>query len=121
MTDFYDCFVEVVQECLAEFDCRIVKIKLVRHSAAVMNTTTAELDPQTETDIEVSGVTVPYAKTLIDGSTIQEGDIRLVIDSQQEPQQADDVIIDGDSYGIVSNTIFNAGGVVLGYDLQVRR
>lgn len=121
MTNFYDCFVDVVIECLAEFDCRTPKIKLIRKTEAIMNTVTRELDPQTVSEIEVTGVTVPYDQKLIDGTTILSSDIRLIIDSQQEPQQADDVIIDNISSGIISISPFNAGGVVLGYELQVRR
>ena len=121
MTSFYDCFDDVVQEMLAEFDCRSTSIYLVRHSSRTMNPVTRELDAGSTANLDVVGVTVPYKQTQIDGTTIQAKDIRLVIDSQQAPQADDDVVIDGDSFGIVDIKTFNAGGAVLGYDLQVRR
>lgn len=121
MSEFYSDLDDIMKECLADFDCRTAKLILVRHIGRVMNATTRELDVGSDVEIEFTGITIPLGKNLIDGTAILEGDIRVVMDSDITPIQGDDVKIDGDNYGIVRITPFNAGGVVLGYDLQVRR
>jgi len=119
--DFYDCFDDVMKECLAEFDCRSPKIKLIRHSGRTMNSVTREMDAGTTAEIEVTGVTVPYNNNQIDGVTVQANDRRLVIDSQQEPQIDDDVLIDTENFAIIAIETYNPGGQKIGYSLQLRR
>ena len=121
MSNFYSDLSVIMKECLAEFDCRTTKMRLVRHSGRVMNPVTRELDAGTETEIEVTGITIPFSKSQIDGSAILDGDIRVILDEDTDPQEDDDILIDGDNYSIVSKTTFRAGGVLLGFDLVVRR
>ena len=120
MSSFYDCFDDVMRECLAEFDERTPSIKLVRTTGRTMNPVTCELDAGTESEIDIVGVTVPYNNAQVDGTTIQTRDRRLVIDSQQAPLHDDKVLLDGAKFSIVNIQTFNPGGQIIGYELQLR-
>ena len=121
MSDYYDCFVDMVIECLEEADCRATPIQLTRYTGRVMNATTCELEPGTTSTIDLNAVTAPYQESMIDGTTRQEGDIAVIADSQQAPEVDDEVNIDGQSYGIIATEQINPGGVVIAYIMQVRR
>lgn len=121
MTDFYSDLDTIFQECVADFDCRQTKITLQRFAAGSMNTVTREFDKGAQTDIEITAFTIPFSKAVIDGQSILKGDVRVIMDKQTTPEQEDNVVIDGDNYGIINITPFNAGGVVLGHEIQVRR
>lgn len=120
MSGFYSDLDQIFRECISEFDQRITKLTLVRKVSAGMNPATREYEEGTPVEVIVNGITIPFAKRLVDGTAIQNGDIRVILDSIEKPEGSDSILIDGNSYGIVSVVDFNAGGVVIGYDLQVR-
>lgn len=121
MTAFYSDLEQIFTECMADLDCRQTKLTLQRLAAGVMNPVTREFDKGTQTDIDITAFTIPFSKTVIDGQSILKGDVRVIMDNQTTPEQEDNVVIDGDNYSIISITPFNAGGIVLGHEIQVRR
>lgn len=117
---FYDCFDEVMKECLAEFDERSPKIKLIRTTGNVMNPATRKLDAGTEAEVDLTGVTVPYTNSQIDGTTQQQNERTLIIDSNQKPSYDDKVLLDEIRFSIISIELYNPGGQIIGYRLQLR-
>lgn len=114
----YDDLQDAVNELLGEFDQRTTKIKIVRNSGGGVSATTGLYVDGTETEYELTGIVSPYAKS---GDSIKSGDLRLSITSDVEPLSNDSIVIDGNSYSIISINKVNPGGTTLMYILQVRR
>jgi hypothetical protein len=121
MTGFYDDLDAIMQECLADFDCRTQKLQLVGKSSKQMNPITREFEFTEAVPVEITAITLPVNKSVIDGESIFVGDIRVIMDKKQQPQKDDNIIIDGENYAFVQIDTFNAGGVLLGFDCVVRR
>ena len=67
------------------------------------------------------GVVNQYDQSEIDGETIQQGDLRLVLEkTSQRPVIDNTVLIDGDDYRIVDVSISSPGGIDLVYFCQLR-
>jgi primase-polymerase (primpol)-like protein len=77
------------------------KIKIVRPGAKTWNPTLGAYEFGPPSEIPVTGVTVPYATNLINGTTIQASDVRLVITNDVEPLMDDKVLVDGKQYSVV--------------------
>jgi hypothetical protein len=110
---------KTAERLLNKYDCR-KSIKFVRNNGSI-NPSTGEFDQSSGQEITVNGVTSTYADRLINETTVLTGDIRLAIDSNVEPKQSDDVLIDGDQYSIIAIDKKNAGGIVVSYILQLRK
>jgi len=121
MTSFYNDLSEIMNECIDTFDCRTTPVQLIRKGAKTRNPVTLDYEIGSETAIDVTCFTIPLNKPLIDGVAIVEGDVGLVLKSDVAPEKDDNVLIDGSNYSIVAIETMNAGGVLLGYKLQVRR
>ena len=69
-----------------------------------------------------SGVAFNYNKAEIDGSTIQSGDLRLIVEAvETEPRPGDKVAIGGVDYHVVSVVVSSPAGTPTHYETQVRR
>ena len=121
MTDFYSDLDQIMQECLADFDCRTQKLQLIGKTSKQMNPVTREFEFVEAAPVEITAITLPVNKSVIDGETVFADDIRVIMDKQIKPEVDDNVLIDGDNCAFVQIATFNAGGVVLGYDCVVRR
>lgn len=95
-----------------------VEIQIIRTTGtnmvdgeAVKGTTSPEL---------LSGVISPIAKSLVNGTTIQEGDFIATITYLTEPKMSDVFIIDGQNYQVVAIEKFKPSATVLAYKVQLR-
>lgn len=113
----------VADRLLDKFDERTQKIQLKRNSSAVWDEDLAEDVITDGAILDLTGVAVPYVQGLIDGTTIQNGDIKLTITKDVEPNAQDKVILDGVEYSIISITPFAYTGkdLTIAYALQLRR
>ena len=116
---------DVATDLLTEFDERPVggKIQLQKNSVAVWDPVLAEEVITQGALIDLVGVAVPYSQGLVDGSTIQSGDIKLTVTMGTEPLAQDKVILDSVEYSIISITPFAYTGkpLTIAYSIQIRR
>lgn len=115
----------VANKLLTKFDERPVngKIQLIKNSTAVWDPVLAE-DVITEGEaLDLTGVAVPYSQSMIDGTTIQSGDIKLTITNGVEPEQQDKILLDGVQYSIITIQPFAYTGedLTIAYAIQIRR
>ena len=116
---------QVATDLLGEFDERPVsdKIQLKRNSVAVWDPTLVEDVITPGATIDLTGVAVPYSQGLVDGTTIQSGDIKLTVTMATEPLAQDKVILDGAEHSIISIVPFAFTGkpLTIAYAIQIRR
>jgi len=97
-------------------------VALVRLTQA---TPTNPWDPpaQTEATYQGKGLLLSYAAHLVDGTTIQAGDVKLILaaDIESAPVAGDFVDVKTERYRVVRSEPYQPGGEVLYYDLQLRR
>ena len=67
------------------------------------------------------GAAFSYNKSEIDGTIIQKGDIRFVMEATTEPQSDDTTIIDSIIYRVMSVKPTNPAGTAVIYEAQLRR
>lgn len=72
--------------------------------------------------LSLTGVVVPYSTSLINGTAIQSGDIKLSITNAVEPLMGDKVYIDGKEYSIVSivPVAYTGKDLTINYFVQIR-
>lgn len=122
-SDLYDCLQQVATDLLTEFDCRFgtpSPITVTRNTGSI-NGATGEFDPGTGATLTIIGVTVPWDTDQVDETRIFSTDIRLVCTHQTEPLKNDIFDIDGLKYTAVDIKVNNPGGIILNYEVQLRK
>lgn len=103
---------------------------LTEHGQAITirRTTTGTYAPSTDTytgstttTLTARGVVRDYRADQIDGTVIRRGDRVVVIDATVTPTLADEVLLDGAYWSIVSIQTASPAGTPLSHTLQVRR
>ena len=113
----------VADKLLNKFDERDVKIKLLRASEPVYNSTSGEYEFPEDIEIELTGVVTPFDSSMIDGTTIQSGDAKLIITSEHQPKHPDKILLDGVQWSIVKPNPVNYTGddLTIAYFVQIRK
>ena len=75
----------------------------------------------TPTTYTAYGASFNYNKSEIDGTIIQKGDIRFVMDSTTEPNKGDTVTIDSIIYRVMSVKPTSPAGTAVIYEAQLRK
>lgn len=116
---------DVATDLLTEFDERPTDSKIMLHSSntSVWNPTLAEDVITAGAIVSLTGVASVYNSNLVDGSTIQSGDIKLTITSAVEPLAQDKIVLDDVQYSIVSITplAYTGKDKTIAYIIQLRR
>jgi len=114
---------EVAEELLTEFDERENKMILRVAGESYFDASLAETVIGENQEYELTGVATNYSEGLINGTTIQSGDIQLSVLCEVEPTQANKVVIDGVESSIVAvNPVAYTGkDKTIMYKIQVRR
>ncbi|GEM_PF-2119925 len=114
---------EVAEELLTEFDEREEKMILRVAGESYFDANLAETVIGEAQEYELTGVATTYNEGLINGTTIQNGDIQLSVLCEVEPKQADKVVIDDAEASIVAvNPVAYTGkDKTIMYKIQVRR
>jgi hypothetical protein len=112
----------VATDLLNEFDERTNKILLKKNSVAVWDSEIAENVITEGATVELTGVATPYDQAMVDGNTIQTGDIKLTITNSVEPSAQDKIEVDGVEYSIVAITPFAYTGKnkTIAYAVHIR-
>lgn len=117
----YDDLDDMVIDLLDEFDDRATAMYLSRTTGGAVSGTTGAYVAGTSSTHNVTGVVTPYAQSLIDGSTIMAGDLRVLLTSAVEPLAGDSIVIDSNNYAVVSIRRVKPGSTTMLYIVQVRR
>ena len=83
---------------------------------------TGEYTEPTSETVTAFGVITNYSSALVDGSIIQKGDNRLLVEAEKTiPQTVQSVTIGGTTYQVITVQRISPGGVDIMYQIQVRR
>jgi hypothetical protein len=115
----------VATQLLSKFDEREGddRIMLKRPGARVFDVGLGEYVFGKPTLIPLVGVATNYNESMVDGTAIQAGDVKLVVTSAEEPTNDDKVILDGTEYSIVlpQPMAYTGKEKVISYNIQIRR
>lgn len=114
---------EVANELLNEFDEREEKMALLVVGESYFDTDLAETVFPEPQEYELTGVATSYSQGMINGTTIQSGDIMLSVLCEVEPTQANKVVIDGVQASIVDvdPVAYTGKDKTIMYRIQARR
>lgn len=116
---------EVANDLLGEFDesnGRIVLVKL--GGEPVWNETLGEMVIPASTDIPLTGVTVAFSSSQVDGTTIQQGDVMCVVQALDPSigiSLQDKVKIDGVQWSIVDTPLVDYTGLTICHKIHCRK
>lgn len=97
------------------------RIKLVRKGVPAWDDDAGEVLPGVDEVIDLVGVTVPFSAGLVNGTTIQAGDVQAIVTSATAPTTADKLQIDGVEWSIVDRPLVDYTGVSICYKIHARR
>lgn len=96
-------------------------VSLIRAGASVWNASLGEYVTSAAQSIPLTAVPVPVAVGLVNGATIQAGDMMLKADGVVEPKMQDKVEFQGARWSIVNIEPKIVNDIVLAYFIQVRK
>jgi hypothetical protein len=118
----YSQLEKTFQRIIKRYDQRSIPISLTLRRNGSIDPADGSFVQGSTSTTNLKGVVINYTDQQADGTLIKRGDLKLVITSYIKPNIGDTVIIDGSEYSVLEPiTTFNPGGVVLGYEMQVRR
>lgn len=113
---FYTDMAEVAAELLTEFGQAVT---LKRSTGTVDPVTGA--DTRSTSDVTTVGVVMNYPQAIIDGTRIQSGDRRLMIDASEEPKLTDTVLIGSEPWSIQEIEVSSPAGTAIRYAVRIRK
>lgn len=102
---------------IAEFGA---PIPIERRTPADVDPVTGVTHPGFDQSYAPAGIVRDIPSSLIDGTTVQQGDRMLIIDASTEPRLTDRPLIDGERWSVVRIDASKPAGVAIVYRLQVR-
>lgn len=96
-------------------------VTLVRAGSKVWNQNTGEYEWQPDTQIPLTGVPVPVNASLVNGTTIQAGDMMVKADGSAVPAMEDKVEFGGERWSVVGIEEKMVNDDVVAYFIQVRK
>ena len=116
---------EVASDLLGEFDESNGRIALVKVGGEpVWNETLGEMVIPASTDIPLTGVTVAFSSTQINGTTIQQGDVMCIVqalDPSVGISLQDKVKIGGVQWSIVDTPLVDYTGLTICHKIHCRK
>lgn len=91
-----------------------------RETDGVYDTATSTT-PKVLTDFDVNMVWLKFSRAEIDGTLVQTGDARPLVEAKTEPQIDDTFIRNGYKWRVLAVDAIEPAGTVVLYRLQVRR
>ena len=104
-----------------ESDSANRRIKLIIKGVPAWDAELAEFVQGMDSTVDLVGVTVPFSADLIDGTTIQSGDVTAIVTTSAQPKIGDKVQIDGEEWSIVDMPLVNYTGVPICHKLHCRK
>lgn len=96
-------------------------ITLVRAGSKVWNPVTGEYEWQPDTQIPLTAVPVPINVALVNGTTIQAGDMIVKADYSVLPKMEDKVDMDGERWSVVAIERKQVNDDIVAWFIQVRK
>ena len=96
-------------------------VTLIRSGTSTWSESVGEYITSAAQSIPLTAVPVPVAVGLVNGTTIQAGDLMLKADGIVEPKMQDKVEFQGSQWSIVNIEPKIVNDVVLAYFIQVRK
>lgn len=96
-------------------------VTLVRAGGKVWDPVAGEYVVQPSTDIPLTSVPVPVNTSLVDGTTIQAGDMVVKADFSVRPTMADKVQFDGEQWSVVGIEKKIVNDDIVAWFIQVRK
>ena len=116
---------EVANDLLGEFDESDGRIVLVKMGGEpVWNETLGEMVVPASTDIPLTGVTVAFSSSQVNGTTIQQGDVMCIVhalDPSIGISLQDKVKIDGIQWSIVDTPLVDYTGLTICHKIHCRK
>ena len=116
---------EVANDLLGEFDESNGRIVLVKVGGdPVWNETLGETVIPASTDIPLTGVTVAFSSSQVNGTTIQQGDVMCVVQALDPSigiSLQDKVKIDGIQWSIVDTPLVDYTGLTICHKIHCRK
>ncbi len=97
------------------------RIKLIRKGIPVWDNDAGEFLPGIDTTIDLVGVTVNFADSEINNTTILAGDVKVIVTDNEQIKLNDKLLIDGIEWSVVSEPKSNYCGIPICYAVQARR
>ena len=120
MTGFaYAKIAQTATNLLAKFGQQVTFVSVTE---AAYSTTTGGA-AVTEVETLVTGVMLEYKTAEIDGTRVQEGDVRVYMEAKQgiDPKAGDKMLIDSVTWQVITSRPLKPGPVIVLHDLQLRR
>lgn len=116
---------EVSNDLLGEFDESSGRIVLVRMGGdPVWNETLGEMVIPASTDIPLTGVTVAFSSSQVNGTTIQQGDVMCIVQALDPSigiSLQDKVKIGGVQWSIVDTPLVDYTGLTICHKIHCRK
>ena len=96
-------------------------VTLVRAGSKVWNPVTGEYEWQPDTLIPLTAVPVPINAALVNGTTIQAGDMIVKADGRVEPKMEDKVSFGGEQWSVVAIERKQVNDDIVAWFIQVRK
>lgn len=96
-------------------------VTLVRAGSKVWNPVTGEYEWQPDTQIPLTAVPVPINVALVNGTTIQAGDMTVKADYSVLPKMEDKVDMDGERWSVVDIQPKKVNDDIVAWFIQVRK
>lgn len=119
MADFYSGLAAVASRLLAE---KGQSVSFSRTTGGTKNAATGITAGGSTTSYSGNGAGFDYNRAEIDGTIIQMGDIRLILEAvDTTPEANDECTYDSIDYRVMSVKETSPGGIVTHYELQLRK
>jgi hypothetical protein len=116
---------EVANDLLGEFDESSGRIVLVKIGGdPVWNETLGEMVIPASTNIPLTGVTVAFSSSQVNGTTIQQGDVMCIVQALDPSigiSLHDKVKIDGVQWSIVDTPLVDYTGLAICHKIHCRK
>lgn len=116
---------EVSNDLLGEFDESSGRIVLVKLGGdPVWNETLGEMVIPASTDIPLTGVTLAFSSSQVNGTTIQQGDVMCIVQALDPSigiSLQDKVKIDGIQWSIVDTPLVDYTGITICHKIHCRK
>ena len=96
-------------------------VTLVRAGSKVWNPVTGEYEWQPDTHIPLTAVPVPINAALVNGTTIQAGDMIVKADYSVLPKMEDKVLMDGEQWSVEGIQPKKVNDDIVAWFIQVRK
>ena len=96
-------------------------VTLVRAGSKVWNPAAGEYEWQPDTQIPLTAVPVPVNAALVNGTTIQAGDMMVKADGHVEPKMEDKVLFGGEQWSVVAIERKQVNDDIVAWFIQVRK